>query len=124
MKKRTKLPDQYEFLIDDAAMLFNYYIELRLSTQEDVARRLFAVDRNGKTQKLSRESVNKKIFKLKYNWLSRSPSRMEFLAGIYEDRIYEALLKKITRKEIRKCFAARRRLYQEYQISEAAGARA
>ena len=119
MKKRITLDTKYEFLIDDAALLLNHFRELRISTQEETTRRLFAVDEHGKTQVLSIPKVSNLARKLKYNWLTTSPTRMEFLASIYEDRIYEhALLKKVTRREIRKCFAARRRLYNEYQITQ------
>lgn len=115
MTKRENLDEIHYPLIRDAAMLFYYFTGQRLAAQKSAIRFQFAVDKDGKKQRLNDDDVDRFIKQFKYDYLSVSRTRMRFLSGMYEDRIYDTFKRRISKRKIRKCLDARRVLYQVYK---------
>ena len=114
MVKRINLDDKFNPLIIEASMLFYEFTGYRPKTQKLIALRVFKVNKTGEDQedKVSAQ-IECYVRRLKYNYLTASPTKMQFCPSIYEDRIAKAM--KISRKKAQKCFAARRELRQVYK---------
>ena len=113
MKKTTPLPVD---LIIKASLLFIHFVGLRDGAQRTAVRYLFAVDREGKKHVMDRLEVDRMRHKLKYDYLTTSITRMEHLPSVYEDRLYKAFNRRISKRKIRRCLQDRRQLLNLHQM--------